>query len=278
MWLPLPPLVLLLIAQLACGLSFQPDFSSTIWHAGGKTYWTNTHLQPQAFTYQPTMPTPAGFKSKRALDAGTSSMPCTVVSTNETHITGALLNQTIALYAATDDIWTASGFLSCLLLEYTPSSSTSPSKDKAAVDTVSVGQFLEQHEVGLLVASACNASTVASKNTTVLEVEKSSGVGDLTPGPYLATLVDGSISMHKAEAIFPDTQEAFMRGTVAVSKDSHLGIQIGVPGYQETFFRAPSRLAAPAGPLSGMPTHPPTHLHIHAQSQYIVHEHYGCME
>ena len=157
-------------------------YGDAVFELGNVSYLANTK-HPKASAG---CATPAG---------SATSIPITVIKTNETTITKDILESVVSSYLDGDDVF-SHDFLGGLYL----SSGVKSTLDASAVD------FLASLNTSMLFVDASVTADV-SMSKMVLE-----STVDLPAGPYLASVEDDSVSFATVYRLYPDTYRTFLFG------------------------------------------------------------------
>jgi len=152
-----------------------------------------------------------------AAPAGSAtSIPITVIKTNETTITKNVLEGVVSSYLAGDDVF-SHDFLDGLYL----SSSVKSTLDASAVD------YLASLNTSMLFVDA-SVTADASMSKMVLE-----SAIDLPAGPYLASVEDGSVSFATVYRLYPDTYRTFLFGAYDANdgQENHNPLGVFLPKF-----------------------------------------------
>jgi hypothetical protein len=178
-------------------------YSDTIFELGNVSYLANTK-HPKASAG---CPTPVG---------SSTTIPITVIKTNETAITKDFLTNVISSYIEGDDVFNHD-FLDGLYL----SSSVKSTLDASAVD------YLTSFNTSMLFVDASVTADV-SMNKMVLE-----STVELPAGPYLASVEEGSVSFATVYRLYPDTYRTFLFGAYDSNdgQDNHNPLGVFLPKF-----------------------------------------------
>lgn len=152
-----------------------------------------------------------------SIPAGSAtSIPITVIKTNETTITKNVLESVISSYLDGDDVF-SHDFLDALYL----SSSVKSTLDASAVD------YLASLNTSMLLIDA-SVTADASMNKMVLE-----SAIDIPAGPYLASVEDGSVSFATVYRLYPDTYRTFLFGAYDANdgQENHNPLGVFLPKF-----------------------------------------------
>jgi hypothetical protein len=178
-------------------------YSDTIFELGNVSYLANTkHPKASAGCTTP-------------VDSSTT-IPITVIKTNETAITKDFLTNVISSYLEGDDVFNHD-FLDGLYL----SSSVKSTLDASAVD------YLTSFNTSMLFVDASVTADV-SINKMVLE-----SAVELPAGPYLASVEEGSVSFATVYRLYPDTYRTFLFGAYDSNdgQDNHNPLGVFLPKF-----------------------------------------------
>jgi hypothetical protein len=178
-------------------------YSDTIFELGNVSYLANTE-HPKASAG---CTTPVG---------SSTTIPITVIKTNETAITKDFLTNVISSYLEGDDVFNHD-FLDGLYL----SSSVKSTLDASAVD------YLTSFNTSMLFVDASVTADV-SMNKMVLE-----STVELPAGPYLASVEEGSVSFATVYRLYPDTYRTFLFGAYDSNdgQDNHNPLGVFLPKF-----------------------------------------------
>lgn len=187
----------------------------TIFELGNATYFANT-VHPAT-----------------VLNVGISSLswdgPITVLHTNVSNITVAVLDDTFKSYSDGDDVFSMA-FTSAVLLK-TPGT--------AAVHPAAVDYLSKIKTTHLMAAGGCAVpSHQAVKNMAF------NGSLDLPPGPYFASFKAGSVTISKVCRLYEDTHRDFLYGAYAMDDGTGRFASLGVsmPQFGYPAIPVPSRI------------------------------------
>ncbi|CAG5156554.1 uncharacterized protein ALTATR162_LOCUS4351 [Alternaria atra] len=189
-------------------------YSDTIFELGNVSYLANTkHPKASAGCTTP-------------VDSSTT-IPITVIKTNETAITKDFLTNVISSYLEGDDVFNHD-FLDGLYL----SSSVKSTLDASAVD------YLTSFNTSMLFVDASVTADV-SINKMVLE-----SAVELPAGPYLASVEEGSVSFATVYRLYPDTYRTFLFGAYDSNdgQDNHNPLGVFLPKFWDPMVPVPSRI------------------------------------
>jgi hypothetical protein len=178
-------------------------YSDTIFELGDVSYLANTK-HPKASAG---CTTPAG---------PSTSIPITVIKTNETTITKDILANAISSYLEGDDVFNHD-FLDGLYV----SSSVKSTLDASAID------YLASFNTSILFVDA-SVTAETSLNKILLE-----SAVELPAGPYLASIEAGSISFASVYRLYPDTYRTFLFGAYDANdgQDNHNPLGVFLPKF-----------------------------------------------
>ena len=178
-------------------------YSDTIFELGNVSYLANTK-HPKASA---SCATPSG---------SATSVPITVINTNETFVTKDILANIISSYLEGDDVFSYD-FLHGLYL----SSSVKSSLDASAVD------YLGSFSTSWIFLDASVTADV-SINKAVIQ----SSV-ELPAGPYLASMDGDSVSFATVYRLYPDTYRTFLFGAYETNdgQDNHNPLGVFLPKF-----------------------------------------------
>jgi hypothetical protein len=184
-------------------LVLKNPYSDTIFELGNVSYLANTK-HPKASAG---CATPSG---------SATSLPITVIKTNETVITRDTLTSIISSYLEGDDVFSYD-FLDGLYL----SSSVKSSLDASAVDYL--GSF---NTSWIFVDGSVTADISINKAVLRSSVE-------LSAGPYLATIDGDSVSFATVYRLYPDTYRTFLFGAYEANdgQDNHNPLGVFLPKF-----------------------------------------------
>jgi hypothetical protein len=178
-------------------------YSDTIFELGNVSYLANIK-HPKA---NAGCATPSG---------SATSLPITVIKTNETVITRDTLTNIISSYLEGDDVFSYD-FLDGLYI----SSSVKSSLDASAVD------YLDSFNTSWIFVDASVTADI-STNKAVLQ----SSV-ELPAGPYLASINGDSVSFATVYRLYPDTYRTFLFGAYEANdgQDNHNPLGVFLPKF-----------------------------------------------
>jgi hypothetical protein len=140
-----------------------------------------------------------------------TSIPITVIKTNETIITKDVLETVLSSYLAGDDVF-SHDFLDGLYLS---------SSAKSTLDT-SAMEYLASFNTSMLFVDPSVTADI-SMNKMVLQ-----SAIDLPAGPYLASVEDGSVSFATVYRLYPDTYRTFLFGAYDANDGQETHNPLGV--------------------------------------------------
>jgi hypothetical protein len=178
-------------------------YSDTVFELGNVSYLANTK-HPKASAGCTTSSGPA------------SSIPITVIRTNETIVTKDILTNIISSYLEGDDVFNYD-FLDGLYV----SSSVRSSLDASAVDYL--GSF---NTSWIFLDASITADVTINKAVITESVE-------LPAGPYLASMDGNSVSFATVYRLYPDTYRTFLFGAYEANdgQDNHNPLGIFLPKF-----------------------------------------------
>ena len=188
-------------------------YSDTIFELGNVSYLANTKY-PKA--------------SAGCATAGTStSIPITVIKTNETTITKDVLTSIVSSYLEGDDVF-SHDFLDGLYLS---------SSVKSTLDASAMEYLATLNTSMLFVDSSVTADASANKVVLQSPVE-------IPAGPYLASVEDGSVSFATVYRLYPDTYRTFLFGAYDANdgEDNHNPLGVFLPKFWDPMIPVPSRI------------------------------------
>ncbi|KAI9148391.1 Scytalone dehydratase-like protein Arp1 [Paramyrothecium foliicola] len=188
---------------------------------------------------------PAATLNSTSVQEAQGFTPITVIVANETTVTGAYLESTIASYAAGDDVFNQD-FLASLYI--------SSSVGRATIDA-SGAKYI--HSLGLetLYLDSQIFGCKHSNATKTVMVEGSSA-GELRPGPYTATVSSGAINILATFRLYRDEYRNFISGAYTSNdgEDSFTALEYMDSKWWNPMIPVPSRIHSwgDSRPLAGV--------------------------
>ncbi|KAK5111714.1 hypothetical protein LTR85_011759 [Meristemomyces frigidus] len=196
---------------------------ATLFKLGGINYLANT--QHPAAVIPLAQPFPAG------VGEGTN-IPVTVLSTNATVVTQAVLADILESYADGDDVF-SEDFLEAV---YITSSASTPTIDKSALEDLA-GMDVRH----IVIAKHFASVSGYAGNATIV---KATNASSFPPGPYLATLSGASLSLAPVYRVYEDSYRDFLFGIYNTGDGSgnHTSLEVSYPNFGYRGIPVPSRL------------------------------------
>jgi Asp-tRNA(Asn)/Glu-tRNA(Gln) amidotransferase A subunit family amidase len=132
-------------------------------------------------------------------------VPFTVLSVQDSTVTGALLNETIAKYLAGDDVF-STDFLEGIYIAYNGSGS-------ATIDTSAVTYLETLAPSNLLLDTAFSASIAKATFKSPVTIVPSASAASLPAGPYAVSIDAKSVAFNTVYRLYPDEYRDFLYGT-----------------------------------------------------------------
>lgn len=234
MQLSAPVITLILsFASLNCALPYHRNPISLIQRTQhDAVFFQLGDISYLADTKSPSLTLDAGGKtlSDRRVKAEKDNIPITVLSVNESTITGDTISTTLESYKDSDDVFTED-FLQGIIL-----TSTSPS---AKLD-ISAEKYLNNLDLDLLIVDR----KISSGKTLRRSSQSNDLLSKLAPGPYLANVgKEGSMSITSVYRLYVDTYRDFLYGAYAENQTgTYTAVDVSYPAFGYPAIPVPSRL------------------------------------
>jgi hypothetical protein len=157
---------------------------------------------------------------------GDGMVPFTVVKTDECSITTSIIDELIGKYLEGDDVISES-FLQAIYISSSCAGETS--MDSAVID----------HLTSTGTKMVLTSSTVACKGASTIE-----GLDDLEPGPYIASIADGTARFSIVYRLYEDRYRTFIFGAYEdpSASGSFKPFPVNIAKYQDPMIPVPSRI------------------------------------
>ncbi|KAL6153180.1 hypothetical protein ACJBU6_08343 [Exserohilum turcicum] len=229
-WLALAP-----ICATAAPLMTRNPYSFVLKNPHGNAIFELGNTSYLANTQHPKATAPCATSS-----GSSTAIPVTVVKTNETVITKAVLEAVFSAYLDGDDVFSYD-FLDGL---YVSSSAGQASMDASAVE------YLALFNSTWLLTDASVSADAPQINKAVL-----ASAVDIPIGPYLASVEDGVVSFAAVYRLYEDSYKTFLFGAYDANdgQENHNPLGVFLPKFWSPMIPVPSRLYSwhDARPLAG---------------------------
>ncbi|KAK5742080.1 hypothetical protein LTR17_003588 [Elasticomyces elasticus] len=171
----------------------------------------------------------ASLPGRHGFAGGETTLPITVVSTNASTITQQTLEDTLQMYAESDDVY-STDFLESVYISSTVASASMDATASSYLASLDIKQTF----TSMRAASGYGHSSIAISNMT-----------SLPPGPYLATIVAGTIAFAPVYRLYEDTYRDFLYGSYAADftpNTSFIALDRSLPSFGYSAIPVPSRL------------------------------------
>ncbi|OQO13280.1 hypothetical protein B0A48_01508 [Cryoendolithus antarcticus] len=195
---------------------------SAIFQLGNVTYLANTKYPK------------ATLSSGHGPRIEAPEVPLTVLYTNASVVTKDILKSTIASYLEIDDVF-SEDFLAGLLL-------SSTAAGKASMDA-SATSYIQSLGIEHIIYSSAFSKVDGHGGPSAAYVDISDST-TLPPGPYLASLYGGSVSLSTVYRLYEDTYRDFLYGSYDLDdgNGTHAYLDYSYPSFGYPAIPIPSRL------------------------------------